>query len=29
MPMVSTGFIAGWFGESLPGVRRLLHGQGK
>ena len=28
MPMVSAGFIAGWFGEALLGVRLLLHGRG-
>ena len=28
MPMVSAGFTVGWFGEALPGVRRLLHGRG-
>ena len=28
LPMDSVGFIAGWFGEALSGVRLLLHGRG-
>ena len=28
MPMDSAGFIAGWFGEALLGVKLMLHGRG-